>query len=477
MGAPATVEEYMSLVRDANLVDEKELDPKLWEVDPEELPKSPPELADFLVQSGVLTGYQAVQVLKGKVDFFEIGPYRVLERLGHGAASNVYYCQDKRSKQRVAVKVLTTLKAQDEVALKRFYREARAAARLQHPNIVRVRDVDHDRNDNHYMVMDYVDGASLQDVVQRSGPMDPVRAAHYIRQAAEGLQYAHQAGLVHRDIKPANLLIDRKGTVRILDMGLARFSQEEGDPLTRGEILGQPEYLAPEQGADSHNVDIRADIYSLGATFYFLLTGEPPYSEEKTLAKKLLAKTQRPPRPVSETRPEVREDLVAVLEKMMAPDAKKRYPTPIAVAEALAPWTEAAIPPPPEQEMPTLSPAARGVVRPRRSAQGTSAAERQPATIGAEQTHTARTTQQMPRPQGAATITGSSAARGAGEEPAKRPAKNGKKAAPKLAPDEEELVEEEAAEATGWSAVHIVICLLLVAAIGALAWMILHRGG
>jgi eukaryotic-like serine/threonine-protein kinase len=472
MGAPATVEEYMSLVRTANLVDEKRLDPRLWEVDPEELPKSPPELADFLVQAGVLTGYQAVQVLKGKVDFFEIGPFRVLERLGHGMASNVYYCEDKRSKQHVAVKVLTQLKAQDEVALKRFYREARAAARLQHPNIVRVRDVDHDRNDNHYMVMDYVDGASLQDIVQRTGIMDPIRAAHYIRQTAEGLQYAHQAGLVHRDIKPANLLIDRKGAVKILDMGLARFSQEEGDPLTRGEILGQPEYLAPEQGHDSHNVDIRADIYSLGATFYFLLMGEPPYAEEKTLAKKLLAKTQRPPKPMLESRPDLPPELVAVIEKMMAVDPKKRYPTPIAVAEALSPWTEAAIPPPPEREMPTLSPAARGVVKPGKSAQGTADKK-----AGANNTQTAKTTQPMARPQIPATTT---KAGGPKEEVAKRPVKEARKPQPKVAVEDEEDEEEEEeqeSEATGgWSALHIIICVALVGMIGALAWVLLHRG-
>jgi eukaryotic-like serine/threonine-protein kinase len=471
MGAPATVEEYMSLVRNANLVDEKRLDPKMWEVDPEELPKSPPELADFLVQAGVLTGYQAVQVLKGKLDFFEIGPYRVLERLGHGAGSNVYYCQDRRSRQNVAVKVLTQLKAQDEVALKRFYREARAAARLHHPNIVRVRDVDHDRNDHHFMVMDYVDGASLQDIVQRSGVMEASRAAHYIKQTAEGLQYAHQAGLVHRDVRPGNLLIDRQGNVRILDMGLARFAQEEGDVLTQGEILGQPEYLAPEQGADSHNVDIRADIYALGATCYYLLMGEPPYAEEKTLAKKLLAKTQRSPKPIRELRPEVPEELIAVIEKMMAPNRKNRYPTPIAVAEALTPWTEAPIAPPAEGEMPTLSPAARAVVAP-----NPAAADTKPTPAGS------KTTQPMARPQPAAITKAAATANG---QPAAPPGKDDKRANAKPAAveeadeEEEELdeddMEEEETAPTGWSPLYIVICLVLTAGVGVLGWLILTK--
>ena len=166
--------------------------------------------------------------------------------------------------------------------IERFYREARAAAALDHPNIVRAYDIDREegepgQNTLHYLVMEFVDGASLQDIISRSGPLSPERAAHYIKQAAQGLQHAHEAGLVHRDIKPGNLLLDRTGTVKVLDLGLARFFEPGKDNVTerydeKNAVLGTADYLAPEQ-ARGDAVDIRADIYSLGATFYFLLTG------------------------------------------------------------------------------------------------------------------------------------------------------------------------------------------------------------
>jgi serine/threonine protein kinase len=200
----------------------------------------------------------------------------------------------------------------------------------------------------------------VQDIVGHFGPMDPHRAAHYVRQAAYGLQYAHEHGLVHRDIKPGNVLVDRHGEVKILDMGLARLTNEEElEALTRGEVLGSPEYLAPEQAVDSHNVDIRADIYALGATFYFMLTGKAPYSEEKSAAGRLLSKTKRPPKPIRSLRADAPEDLVHIVDTMMAKEPSGRYQTPEEVAEALASWDTKAIAPPAEREMPQLSLAAR----------------------------------------------------------------------------------------------------------------------
>src|SRR5947209_1730504 len=174
-----------------------------------------------------------------------------------------------------------------------------------------------------FLVMEHVDGASLQEIVKKAGPMNVLRAAHYMRQAALGLQHAHEtAGLVHRDIKPGNILVDRTGTVKVLDMGLARFFHDETDDLTRKHdenVLGTADYLAPEQALDSHGVDIRADIYSLGATFYFLLTGNTPFNEG-TVAQKLIWHQTRQPKAVRTVRPEVPAELAAVLEKMMAKD-------------------------------------------------------------------------------------------------------------------------------------------------------------
>jgi hypothetical protein len=183
-----------------------------------------------------------------------------------------------------------------------------------------------------------------------------------MRQTAQGLQHANQSGgLIHRDIKPGNVLVDRKGVVKILDLGLARFFQDEEAPITQKfdeNVLGTADYLAPEQALDSHNVDIRADIYSLGATFYFCLTGCTPF--EGTVAQKLIWHQTRQPKPVRSLRADVPEEMAAVLEKMMAKDPAQRYSTPSEVMEALAPWTQGDIPPPAEHEMPRLSPAAMG---------------------------------------------------------------------------------------------------------------------
>ena len=180
--------------------------------------------------------------------------------------------------------------------------------------------------------------------------------------AAIGLQHAHAAGLVHRDIKPGNILVDRLGVVKILDMGLARFFNDEQDVLTKKydeNVLGTADYLAPEQALDSHTVDIRADIYSLGATFYFLLTGNPPFAEG-TVAQKLIWHQKRNPKPIREVRPDVPADVAAILAKMMAKKPEDRYTNPEELAQALLPFTQTPIPPPPDQEMPQLSAAALG---------------------------------------------------------------------------------------------------------------------
>src|SRR5262249_37705939 len=167
-----------------------------------------------------------------------------------------------------------------------------------------------------FLVMEYVEGVSLHELVARHGPLDFRRAAHYIRQAALGLQHAHEsAGIVHRDIKPGNILVDRNGIVKVLDMGLARFLHDEEDIPTKKydeNVLGPADYLAPEQALDSHTVDIRADIYSLGATLYFVLTGSPPFAEGSA-AQKILWHQLRTPRPVRALRPEVPEELADVL--------------------------------------------------------------------------------------------------------------------------------------------------------------------
>jgi serine/threonine protein kinase len=363
MAAPASNDEFLDLLRKSGVVDEKRLDTHLQKLRAGgTMPSEPSRLAGLLVRDGLLTHFQAEQIMLGKWRRFSIGKYKVLERLGSGGMGSVYLCEHKLMRRRVAVKVLPTAKAADPSSLERFYREARAVAALDHPNIVHAYDIDQDEN-LHFLVMEYVDGSSLQDIIKKTGPMDVMRACHYIHQALQGLEHAHAAGLVHRDIKPGNILVDRGGVVKVLDMGLARFFNDEDDILTKKydeNVLGTADYLAPEQALDSHGVDIRADIYSLGATFYYMLTGRTPFGEG-TVAQKLLWHQTRQPKALSQVRGDAPAALSTVIEKMMAKDPAQRYQLPSAVAEALAPWVQGVIAPPQEAEMPRLSPAATGV--------------------------------------------------------------------------------------------------------------------
>ena len=233
MPAPATNEELLELIHKSGVSDDGRLKAYLQKATAQSpLPTEPSKLASQLVRDGLLTYFQAEQLLQGKWKRFTIGKYKVLERIGSGGMGQVFLCEHKLMRRRVAVKVLPTAKADDQSSLDRFYREARAVAAVDHPNLVRAYDIDKDEN-LHFLVMEYVDGTNLQDLVRKAGPLDITRACHYIYASAVGLQHAHEMGLVHRDIKPGNILIDRAGVVKILDMGLARFFHDEADDLTK----------------------------------------------------------------------------------------------------------------------------------------------------------------------------------------------------------------------------------------------------
>jgi serine/threonine protein kinase len=362
MPVPATVDEFLDYVQKSGVADPAKLTGYVQKLrDAGTLPTAPSKLAGLLVRDAVLTYFQAEQLLQGKWKRFSIGKYKVLERLGTGGMGQVFLCEHKLMRRRVAVKILPTAKAAEQSSLQRFYREARAIAALDHPNIVRAYDVDQDEN-LHFLVMEFVDGTNLQDLVKKFGPLDVLRACHYTYGSAVGLQYAFEMGILHRDIKPANILVDRSGVVKILDMGLARFFNDEDDHLTKKydeNVLGTADYLSPEQAVDSHAVDIRADIYSLGGTFYFLLTGLPPYPEG-SVAQKLLWHQTREPKSVRDLRRDVSAEVAAIVTKMMAKEPKDRYTTPAQLMAALAPWVQTPIPPPPEKELPSFSPAAVG---------------------------------------------------------------------------------------------------------------------
>jgi serine/threonine protein kinase len=349
MGAPTSVADLLELVRQSLPLDLAKLDRHVADLRKTAVPPNKPEeLAALLVRDGFLTPFQADHLMRGRRPKFLIGKYLILDRLGAGGMGAVYLCEHLQMERQVALKVLPADQARDPASLARFHREAQAVAALNHPNIVRAYDVDMEGR-TYFLVMEYVDGVDLQELASRRGWLDATRAAHYIRQAAEGLQHAHQARLVHRDVKPANLVLSRTGVVKVLDLGLARFFHEGVESLTKQyssqAILGTADYLAPEQARDSHEVDIRADIYGLGATFYFLLAGRPPFADG-TLNQKLLWHQMKTPAPVRKLRPETPEAMAAVVSRMMAKDPAGRYQTPADVAAALAPWTQSPLPPP-----------------------------------------------------------------------------------------------------------------------------------
>jgi serine/threonine protein kinase len=406
MPAPVTTDDFLQLTRQSGIVEAKDLDAYL-STRGDALPASPTEVAKAMVRDGLLTGFQASQFLKGKWrNFIIAGKYKLLEHLGSGGMASVFLCEHVSMHRRVAIKVLPPAQANDPGAVERFYREARAVATLDHPNLVRAHDIDHDGK-VHFLVMEYVDGSSLQDIVRKGGPLDVDRATHYIRQAAIGLDAAHAAGLVHRDIKPGNILVDRSGTVKILDMGLARFFRDEGDDITKkfdeNCVLGTADYCAPEQALNSHAVDIRVDIYSLGATFYYCLTGDTPFGQGTT-AQKIIWHQMKEPTPVREVRPAVPEGLAKVLAKMMAKSADERYQTPAEVEEALAEWDTADVPPPPEEEMPRLCPRSQGpssdpsTIRRHKSSTTLSARARKPGAPSSDRERTAITPRAGIRP-------------------------------------------------------------------------------
>jgi serine/threonine protein kinase len=304
------------------------------------------EAAALLVEKEFLTAYQAEQLLAGRAEECVVaGRYRILEQLGAGGMGTVYRAQDTKLDRLVALKVLPDHMVNDPGAVARFQREARALAKVSHSAIVQAHDTDEDRG-RQFLVMEYVEGTNLSQVLKERGRIPPTLAADYIHQAAQGLRHAHDKGLVHRDLKPSNLLLTPERQVKILDLGLARFLQDQlGEAgLTReGFGLGTPDYMAPEQFSDARHADSRADIYSLGCTLYQLLTGQVPFPGSSLTEKARAHERQEPP-PVGERCPEAPAGLVFAVQRMMSKRPADRFQTAGDVAEALVPYLPASSP-------------------------------------------------------------------------------------------------------------------------------------
>jgi eukaryotic-like serine/threonine-protein kinase len=317
----------------------------------ESLDENPEPLLNWLIEQKLITRWHADKLVVGKYKGFFLGKHKLLGHLGSGGMSSVYLAEHRAMHHKRAIKVLPKSRLGNSSYLARFQLEAKAIAALNHPNIVRAFDIDQE-NDTHYIVMEYVDGADLQTMVKRrldkykDQPdkkfLDFGLVAGYIAQAARGLQHAHDMGLIHRDVKPANLLVNSNGVIKLLDLGLALFSDDTQASLTidyNDKVLGTADYLAPEQALNSHTVDSRADIYGLGCTMYFLLTGHPPFPEG-TIAQRIAKHQSTMPPDIRAERPEVPGELEGICFKMIQKDPKFRYPNCTTVAEVLEQWLE-----------------------------------------------------------------------------------------------------------------------------------------
>jgi formylglycine-generating enzyme required for sulfatase activity/tRNA A-37 threonylcarbamoyl transferase component Bud32 len=341
-------------------------------------------LAQKLIEQGWLTPYQVNQLFQGRGQELVLGAYILLERLGEGGMGHVYKARHRNLGRIVALKLVRKERLARPNAVARFHREIRAAAQLNHPNIVLAYDADQ-IGDAHFFTMEYVDGVDLAAIVNQSGPLPVAFACDCIRQAALGLQHAHERGLVHRDIKPSNLLLssighrpsavrlapalgpaaegrEPKAVVKILDLGLARFQGNLGSDSTdrqtltqENTVVGTPDFMAPEQIMNARNADIRADLYSLGCTLYFLLTGRPPFPGE-SLGEKLVRHQLHEPDRVELLRPDVPAEVAAIVRKLMAKRPEERYQTPGELAAVLA-----ALPRPSPAAVPNAAPLAQSL--------------------------------------------------------------------------------------------------------------------
>lgn len=334
-----TSERFLEMVTKSQLVAPEARDrlvAKIRERRGGELPKDPKKFAAVFQQAGLLTNWHIEKLFTGKYKGFFLGKYKLLGHIGTGGMSSVYLAEHTKLGGKRAIKVLPKKRVKDASYLARFQLEAKAIASLNHPNIVLAYDIDN-QDDVHYIVMEYVDGVDLQALVKRDGPLEFNAAADAICQAARGLQHAHSKGVIHRDVKPGNLLIDAEKKVRLLDMGLALVAAGDDSSLTvahNENVLGTADYLAPEQALNSHTVDHRADIYGLGCTLYFLLTGQPPFNEG-TLAQRIAKHQNQMPAPIRTRRADCPGELEGICVKMIQKDPAYRYQSAEEVAEAL----------------------------------------------------------------------------------------------------------------------------------------------
>jgi serine/threonine protein kinase len=331
-----TAEEFLSVLERSNLLSPAEF------AEAREIAKDYTDATHFakaLIRNQIISNWQAGHMLAGRASFL-LGKYKLISLLGRGGMGSVFLAAHVVMHRKVALKFIPAKIARNPAALERFLVEARTIALLDHSNIVRAYSVDNE-GERYYLVMEYVEGMDLQRAVEEYGPLDLEASADYIRQAADGLAHAHKRNMIHCDIKPSNLIVTEEGVVKILDMGLARLTHDKPATAEAGvpdnHVLGSVDYLAPEQALSTPDFNHRADIYSLGCTLYFLLTGHPPFPTG-TLAQRIVKHQTLEPAEIGRERPEVPANLVAICKKMMAKNPADRYQTAAEVRDVLGAW-------------------------------------------------------------------------------------------------------------------------------------------
>jgi serine/threonine protein kinase len=326
-------QELLDILKESNLLSAEELE-RAAALNPT---ADASALAKWLVDAGILTAFQTDAVARRRVEKLRIGNYDVLDKLGAGGMGTVFKARHRRLKRVVALKVLTRNLCKDKTFVQRFQREMETLAQFNHPNIVMAYDAD-EAKVGHFLVMEFVNGQDLASLVQKQGPMGLSDAVSCILQAARGLEYVHRQGMIHRDIKPANLLRDTDGVVKVTDLGLTRLASPVGEAargLTQaGGMLGTVDYMPPEQALDPSSADHRADIYSLGATLYFLLIGQPPY-QGQTMMDTLFKHREAPIPSLTAARPDVPPALDDIYRRMMAKMPAERFQSMGEVVRAL----------------------------------------------------------------------------------------------------------------------------------------------